>query len=422
MTSLFKQAMVLGIQHELTRNNIVQYPSKQAAEAAADAVAGGDVAQAMPETSGEGGHDPAQVQMLAQQLIQLGNQMMAEAKGGPSGAAALSVPEGSSPDAEAGSLGKSASDHSPEAVAPYVAWSLMQKAAAETSAGQKAEIAKPGNKNTLSNAAQTDGTAAIDNKARPEGTHVVGVGNTNMDTSGGEVGKVTDHPDKPTTSPAGGNSVTPKAAGLDPQFAAKVAAAMAAGRKAEIAKPANKNTLPAAAATDGIAAIDLKNRPVGFAVVGQGNANFKEPQAARVGLEMPHPQAPTTGAPGSNSVIEASKAAADQALVLLYNKTAAEVGPYLPQNFNEAAKIASVRAMIGMGDDARAAFLAKLAGVKTAGELAEILGMGSGSHEEESEKDESGKPKKKEGEGEKAKEAQTNDLLARVNAASRQPV
>lgn len=53
------------------------------------------------------------------------------------------------------------------------------------------------------------------------------------------------------------------------------------------------------------------HRPEGYAVVGQGNTNFSEPQAARVGIEQPHPLAPTgVGGASSNSVMQASKAAA----------------------------------------------------------------------------------------------------------------
>jgi len=53
------------------------------------------------------------------------------------------------------------------------------------------------------------------------------------------------------------------------------------------------------------------HRPEGYAVVGQGNANFSEAQAARVGTEQAHPMAPTgVGGASSNSVTQASKAAA----------------------------------------------------------------------------------------------------------------
>jgi hypothetical protein len=51
------------------------------------------------------------------------------------------------------------------------------------------------------------------------------------------------------------------------------------------------------------------HRPEGYANVGQGNTNFKEPQAARVGTEEPHPMAPGHGGASGNSVTDASKAA-----------------------------------------------------------------------------------------------------------------
>ena len=58
------------------------------------------------------------------------------------------------------------------------------------------------------------------------------------------------------------------------------------------------------------AAVLEAHRPEGYAHVGQGNANFKEPQAARIGIEQPHPLAPTgVGGAATNSVVEASKTA-----------------------------------------------------------------------------------------------------------------
>lgn len=58
----------------------------------------------------------------------------------------------------------------------------------------------------------------------------------------------------------------------------------------------------------------LDTRGEGYAVVGQGNTNFSEPQSARTGLEQPHPEAPTgVGGASSNSVVEASKAASVRA-------------------------------------------------------------------------------------------------------------
>ena len=66
------------------------------------------------------------------------------------------------------------------------------------------------------------------------------------------------------------------------------------------------NTLTNAASAE--AKVLESHRGENYAVVGEGNANFSEPQAARVGTEQPHPMAPQSA--GTNSVEAASKAAA----------------------------------------------------------------------------------------------------------------
>lgn len=69
------------------------------------------------------------------------------------------------------------------------------------------------------------------------------------------------------------------------------------------------NSIANAARQSQMGAAEAKARPENYGLVGQGNANFSEDAAARIGHEMPHPgQQPHKGK-GGNSVIDASKSA-----------------------------------------------------------------------------------------------------------------
>src|SRR4051812_4847909 len=94
MSSLFKRAAVRGIAHELVARGVAQFPTKEAMEAAADAVADGPVAAPMPEASPEQGHDPQQVVAVAQKLIQIGEALMQQAAGAGGAPAGGGMPPG----------------------------------------------------------------------------------------------------------------------------------------------------------------------------------------------------------------------------------------------------------------------------------------------------------------------------------------
>ncbi len=84
----------------------------------------------------------------------------------------------------------------------------------------------------------------------------------------------------------------------------------------------HENTLEAAADESEMGAQELHRRPSGYAMVGQGNANFSEPAAARRGLEIPHPDQFAHEGAASNSAVDASKSASANALNRLLRKLA----------------------------------------------------------------------------------------------------
>jgi len=102
----------------------------------------------------------------------------------------------------------------------------------------------------------------------------------------------------------------------------KVAAATTIG-----VGPDPKNTQPEAAAVTDEAKLENTRRPVNYAVVGQGNANFSEPQKSRTGTEQPQADLDIKKNPGtSNSVIQATKAAKANTILSALQKLSAPLG------------------------------------------------------------------------------------------------
>lgn len=342
---LFKRAAVRGIAHELVRRGAVSFQSKEAMDEAADAVA--DAAPpSMPEMAPEGGHAPEDIASIANKLIELGMALQQQA-----GPAAPKM---------AADFAKIAASVDYEAAAAEAAVSCMDKAAAEKASGALMEGGDKGN--TPSDAAKTNDVAKLDEKQRPQGAYQVAAGDTALDSSKGHVGDLKANPEGPKNSPSGSNSLTEDA---------KKAAAL----RETIQKYANKlvglhdgkdsNTLADAAKHDTVAKLDQKQRPEGKYKVSPGGANFSEPQSARVGKEEPHPNGPSNSPSGTNSVIQASKAAEEEAFVLLFKKTAEDVGPYLPQKLTEDEKIAEISKMIGFSHEQRQVHLDSLHKVAT---------------------------------------------------------
>lgn len=368
--SLFKRAAVRGVAHELVRRGIISFPSKEAMDEAADAVADSPAAAPMPEMSPEGGHSPEELAAVANKLMEIAQALMEQAGAsggpppmGPEGAPAGDAPPPPNPEAAkaAADLTKTASEADYEKLAKDVAVEVMTKAAEEVKAATSGALIMGGDKgNDASQAANVGEVAALDKKQRPEGAYHHGVGKTQLDTMKGHIGDLSKNPEGPHNSPSGSNSVSKDAGG-----------SKAAELDGELKKIANKlvglhdgkdkNKLTDAAKIDTMAALDNKNRPQGKYHVGQGNANIKEDAAARIGKEMPHPNGPKNSPSGTNSVIEASKVSSeDEAFLLLFKKTAEDVGQYLPAALNDDEKVAAIKRMIGYDHDGRQAYITEL--------------------------------------------------------------
>jgi hypothetical protein len=404
--SLFKRAAVRGMAHELVRQNVVTFPSKLAMDEAADAVAD---ATPMPDMAGAEGHDPESVAQVAQKLMDIAHALMAQAglehhEGAPAGAPPLPK-DGAGPAAaeaakEAAYLMKAASYTPVDVLASDAAVAVMEKAAAEMKiANPSGALMHGGDKqNTSDEAAKSDSVAALDKKQRPAGYAHHGMGNTELETAKGEIGHQGAPTVSPSNSPSGTNSINAdahKAAALRAQL--KQAASALIG----VASPAaTKNKETDAAKADSVAVLDLKNRPMGAYHVGQGHTNIDEDEAARIGKEQRHPMAPSNSPSGSNSAIQASKLSADEAFMVLFDKCAADVGPYLPPSFSDDQKVAAIKAMIGLDHDGRQSFLndayAKVAEEEKKKMPPELLMKLKGKDEEHAKKDDAMPAHKKE--------------------------
>jgi hypothetical protein len=345
--AIFKRAAARGIAHELARSGVVSFPTKQAMDDVADQAA--DSLPSMPELPAAGPEAPpaeADTAALVSKIIELVEQL--KAAQGVGGAGAPPMPG-------AMDVQKQAAAADLDTVAAESALALMDKAAAETGslAGQGKST------NTLAESTKNDSVAALDEKHRPQGTHHEGAGNTKLDTAAGQVGASKAPTVAPNASPSGENSVS---AGT--KSAEELRASLLKQANTLIGVGGQKgNSMEQAAKTDPVAALDLKNRPLGKYMVEPGGANFKNDAAARVGVEKKVDQKPNQSPAGTNSVIEASKAASEEesAYLLLFQKTAAAVKEHLPSELSDDEKVAAVSAMIGLNTDGRQAYINALA-------------------------------------------------------------
>lgn len=119
-----------------------------------------------------------------------------------------------------------------------------------------------------------------------------------------------------------------------------------------------KNTASDAAKHDELAALDLKNRAEGKYVGVAGHSSFPN---VNQDFHVQHmPGAPKTGPStvSSREIKSASDMSQDeQIFVHLFNKTASEIGPYLPSNMDVDTKVAHIRAAIGLDNAQRVNYL-----------------------------------------------------------------
>lgn len=183
---LFKRAFVRGLNTELTRAGLAQYPSKEAADYAADFVADNSN---MPDPQSEPDKITKEASLqLCNSLIEASGTLVKQAGG--------YLPE----------VTKTAQETTPASAAMQDCWGVMEKCAAETGS-----LITGGNApNDMPAAASSNAEAALEAKRRPENYANLGEsGVGNYERKGeGSVGHEEPHPEKPAATGEGGNSVT----------------------------------------------------------------------------------------------------------------------------------------------------------------------------------------------------------------------
>lgn len=301
-TTLFKRAMCRGLNAELIRAGEVAYPTKEAADYAADYVADHS---GMPDPF----TSPEQVTLKVAHdlsvMLKQASEIVCKNAGGYS-------PE----------LSKTASAIDPVELAIHDCNTLMQKVAYEVEAP-----------NTAEQAAAHNEAAALDAKHRPEGYANSGVGNYE-DKGEGALGAEREQP-RGEGAPGHNSAIeNSKAASSGPYTSAP-------------------NTAANAAAHNEAAALDQKNRPGNYANVGVNKSKFSVPQGAVLGHEEPA-RAPVPGKNTANSAKTASE--------VLFEKTAAQVMPFMLQGMTDKEKVAHIQAMGPLSSRGRATYLHQLYG------------------------------------------------------------
>lgn len=316
-STLFKRAFTRGLNAELVRSGAVSYPTKEAADLAADYVA--DHA-GMPDPATEGEQVSLKVAHdLCTLLVRASDALCKQAGYVDPG------------------LSKTAASVNPAELAASDALALMQKVAYENETP-----------NTAESAAQHNAAARLDQRNRPTGYAHDGVGNY-IDQGRGATG--TEEPAERGDRVEGSNSATENTA------KEAMARAIASLRKvAENPYTGHPNTPEAAAQHTDAAKLDQKNRPAGYAhkgVDGVGKSDVKATGSAIVGKEEHAHRSDRVS--GSNTVTPLAKSA-----MIAFDKTAALVIPYLPANLSDAQKVAHINAMSPLSTMGKAKYLGNM--------------------------------------------------------------
>lgn len=275
---LFKRAHVRGIAHELTRQGLTVWPSKLAEEEAADAVADDFEEEEIPEVTGEEGLTPEQASLVVQKLVEVADEI-AQKTGG---ARDLGV-------------NKTAALTAYEDAAASAAVSLMQKAAAETSAQTGPDVPGTG---APSPAEGATAETAIDATKVPSSERVGPQGTSDFSTAEGAVGKEKDQA-KPGTVASEPTGEVAKLSSLFKHMAAMDGASLTGGTSKGPA-PTPRADLP-----------DNLNIP-GAVASSRGGTGLDVPAAAMVGVIKKQPAGtPGQSAPTPNDVAADAKAASE---------------------------------------------------------------------------------------------------------------
>ena len=336
---MFKNAYVRGIQTALVNSGAAAFPDEVSAMKIADYIA------ERHDIDPAKGITPAMTHKIASIIVEASDELKKR------------------PGYKAASFNKLATWDDVQKLAEHNAVQLMTKAAE----GSTIEGGDKGN----TEAESPQGETKMDAAQRPPGYATDSRGKTEVDTKPGAVGKEEEQPNKPAESPSKDNSVQEQSrtASLADLFRKSAEGSTIMGGDKGNKEP-----------TSAEAKMDAALRPPGYAVLpGQGDLGAMMKLVtgpAVIGKETAQPMQPGQSPGGSNSITETSAkaASAEDAWLSVFKKTAADVAPYFPQALNEDAKIAAVRACMGMTTEEQAYYLRGLQ-AKTAAAAASTGGF-----------------------------------------------
>lgn len=319
---MFKQAYVRGVQNTMIQAGHVAFPDEKTAADVADYIGGHF--EFDPVTAGV---TPEQNVKIAEAIVDASRYFQKQ------------------PGFKAAAFTKVASEDDLGRLAHAHALHVMEKAAE----GSTIEGGDKGNKEP------TTGEGKMDLGERPTGYATDSRGTTEVDTRPGHVGKEEPQPAGPSRTDSKDNSVVEQS---------KTSSLGELLRKVKLAEGTTiiggdkGNTEP----TTAEGKMDLQQRPHGYAVLpNQGDLGelMREFGAgSHVGKETPSPNPPARTDSAPNSVVETSKKTAEaDPYILVFQKTAAEVGPHLPGSLNQDQKIAHIRVCMGLNTEERAHYL-----------------------------------------------------------------
>ncbi len=320
---MFKHAYVRGVQNALIQSGHVAFPDEVSAAKVADFIA------TRVHFEPTGGAVPRETMAkIAHAIVDASSHLQSQ------------------PGFKAASFTKLATGDDLAHLAHQHALDVMQKAAE----GSTIEGGDKGNQDPSS------AEAKMDAARRPPGYAENSPGKSEVDTRPGAVGKEQEHPSKPAETPSGSNSI------IDQSRTASLRTLLKKVAEGSTILGGDKGNTDLSSAE---AKMDAAQRPPGYAVLPHQGALGELVNQIRgpavVGRETPHPNSPSQSPSGTNSVIQHSqKAAGEDPYLALFKKTAAEVAEFLPATLVDDAKVAHVRACMGMTTEEKAHYLVGL--------------------------------------------------------------
>lgn len=351
--SVTKKAYARGVGEYLQRHGAIRVPNEQMLKEACDQASG--LISVEPAFEGV---PHADVEKLAQVLIQFGDQLASQGK--------------VASDPSSISLGRNVRTAVGDLIEKLAA-DVMNSPHADPPANKPSTITGKGPKSNSVGDSQ-NAEAKLDDHRKSKEYANVGPGGANFsEPQSARIGTEEKHPMAPEgVGGASGNSVTQasKAASIRDRLRKLAAGAMDSPHSQPKGEPPYGSTIVGSDpnqqnlesdSANAEAMMDVADRPENYANVGQGNAGIQDvPTSAEIGSEADHPKQPADmGGASSNSATEASAKSARWNRH--FEETARELGPHLPENMPMDQKVAAVKQAMAMEPAEQQRFIEKIA-------------------------------------------------------------